>query len=501
MPDPGKNQMDPSDLLKTPAFELGRALHAGKITSEAICTAFMDQVERVDGEVQAFLGLDREEVLTAARASDERREGGKELSPVDGLPVGIKDIIAIEGQPLTCASRILEKFVSPYTGTVGQKLLNAGLIPFGRLNMDEFAMGSSTENSAFRKTRNPWNTAHAPGGSSGGSAASVAARECPLSLGSDTGGSIRQPAAFCGVVGLKPTYGRVSRFGLAAFASSLDQIGPVGRSVDDVALLLDIISGPDPLDSTSWMEDLEPSSVQLHLPNEPGTLGLPQEYFGEGISDEVRTAMERVVGQYKDLGYTIKEISLPHTELAVPTYYIIATAEASSNLARYDGIRYTRRAEQAANGVDLYYQSRGEGFGPEVKRRVILGSYVLSSGYYDAYYKRAQQVRTLIRDDFLKAFSEVDAILTPTTPTPAFRIGEKIDDPISMYLADIFTISVNLAGLPGLSMPCGLSGNGLPIGFQLIGKPFQEGPLLQVAKTYENAHPFIHEPPLAAPAF
>jgi aspartyl-tRNA(Asn)/glutamyl-tRNA(Gln) amidotransferase subunit A len=492
--------MDSATILTTPAFELGRALHKGKVTSEAICTAFADQVDRVDDDIQAFLGLDRERVLASARASDARRANGEELSPLDGLPVGIKDVIAIEGEPLTCASRILETFVSPYTGTVGQKLLNAGMIPFGRLNMDEFAMGSSTENSAFRKTRNPWNTDHAPGGSSGGSAAAVAARECPWSLGSDTGGSIRQPAAFCGVVGLKPTYGRVSRFGLAAFASSLDQIGPIGRSVEDVALLLDMISGPDPLDSTSWMEALEASSVQLHLPNEPGTLGLPKEYFGEGISDEVRAALERVIEQYKSLGYTIKEISLPHTELAVPTYYIIATAEASSNLARYDGIRYTHRAAEAADGIDLYYQSRGEGFGPEVKRRVILGSYVLSSGYYDAYYKRAQQVRTLIRDDFLKAFADVDAILTPTTPTPAFRIGEKIDDPISMYLADIFTISVNLAGLPGLSMPCGLSGNGLPIGFQLIGKPFQEGALLQIGKTYEDAHPFTHQPSLKAPA-
>jgi aspartyl-tRNA(Asn)/glutamyl-tRNA(Gln) amidotransferase subunit A len=492
--------MDAATILKTPAFELGRALHAGKITSEQICGAFADQVEAVDGEIKAFLHFDREQVLSAARASDARRAEGKERSPVDGLPVGIKDIIAIEGEPLTAASRILETFVSPYTGTVGQKLLNAGLIPFGRLNMDEFAMGSSTENSAFYRTRNPWNTDHAPGGSSGGSAAAVAARECPFTLGSDTGGSIRQPAAFCGVVGLKPTYGRVSRFGLAAFASSLDQIGPMGRSADDVALLLDIISGPDPLDSTSWMEEVEASTVPLHLPGEPGTLGLPKEYFGDGISGEVRAAMERVIDQYKALGYTIKEISLPHTDLAVPTYYIIATAEASSNLARYDGIRYTHRAAQAADGVDLYYQSRGEGFGPEVKRRVILGSYVLSSGYYDAYYKRAQQVRTLIRDDFLKAFSEVDAILTPTTPTPAFRIGEKIDDPISMYLADIFTISVNLAGLPGLSMPCGLSADGLPIGFQLVGKPFQEGALLQTGKIYENAQPFNHEPPMKVPA-
>jgi aspartyl-tRNA(Asn)/glutamyl-tRNA(Gln) amidotransferase subunit A len=366
--------------------------------------------------------------------------------------------------------------------------------------MDEFAMGSSTENSAFKQTCNPWNTDHAPGGSSGGSAAAVAARECAWSLGSDTGGSIRQPAAFCGIVGLKPTYGRVSRFGLAAFASSLDQIGPMGRCIDDVATLLDVISGHDPLDSTSWAGALEPASMQLHMPDEPRKLGIPEEYFGEGISPEIRKAVEEVADTYRTIGYKIKKISLPHTELAVPTYYIIATAEASSNLARYDGIRYTHRSEKAVDGIDLYYQSRGEGFGPEVKRRIILGSYVLSSGYYDAYYKRAQQVRTLIRNDFLKAFAEVDAILTPTTPTPAFRIGEKIDDPLSMYLADIFTISVNLAGLPGLSMPCGLSKAGLPIGFQLIGQPFAEGNLLQVGKAYETAQPFTHKPELVSNA-
>ena len=486
--------MEPENILKASAFELGRALLKGQVTSVAICEAFLDQVERVDGQVEAFLQIDRETVLSAARESDARRGEGRELSPLDGLPVGIKDLIAIEGEPLTCASKILARFVSPYTGTVGQKLLNAGLIPFGRLNMDEFAMGSSTENSAFRRTRNPWNPDHAPGGSSGGSAAAVAARECPWTLGSDTGGSIRQPAAFCGIIGLKPTYGRVSRFGLVAFASSLDQIGPMGHRIEDVAALLDVISGPDPLDSTSWPEELEPASVQLHMPHEPGTLGLPKEYFGEGIDPEVRACVESAVEAYRELGYTIREISLPHTDLAVPTYYIIATAEASSNLARYDGVRYSHRAEPVQDAIDLYCQSRGEGFGPEVKRRVILGSYVLSSGYYDAYYKRAQQVRTLIRDDFLKAFKEVDAILTPTTPTPAFRIGEKIDDPLSMYLADIFTISVNLAGLPGLSMPCGVSGEGLPIGFQLIGQPFQEGPLLQIGQAYESACPFTREP-------
>jgi aspartyl-tRNA(Asn)/glutamyl-tRNA(Gln) amidotransferase subunit A len=490
--------MDASSIINASAFALGRALSKGETTSRAICSAFLERVEAIDGQVGAFLTIDPARVLEAAEASDARRAEGKELSPLDGLPVGIKDVIAIEGEPLTCASRILERYTSPYTGMVGSKLLSAGLIPFGRLNMDEFAMGSSTENSAYKKTGNPWKLEHAPGGSSGGSAAAVAARECPWSLGSDTGGSIRQPAAFCGVIGLKPTYGRVSRFGLAAFASSLDQIGPMGRRIEDVAALLDVISGHDPMDSTSWQGELEPASIQLHMPHEPGTLGLPKEYFGEGIDPEVRAHVEQVVETYRQAGYTIKEISLPHTELAVPTYYIVATAEASSNLARYDGVRYTHRSAEAGDAVDLFYQSRGEGFGPEVKRRVILGSYVLSSGYYDAYYKRAQQVRTLIRDDFLKAFEEVDAILTPTTPTPAFKIGEKIDDPISMYLADIFTISVNLAGLPGLSMPCGLTEAGLPVGFQLIGKPFEEGRLLQIGQAYETACPFTAQPELTS---
>jgi len=489
--------MNKTDIIQSSAIDLGRAMYNGETTSTAICEAFLARVEEVDSQIQAFISCDAEKVLAAAGESDKRRATGQELSPLDGLPVGLKDLMAIEGEPLTCASRILEHFVSPYTGTVGARLMAAGLIPFGRLNMDEFAMGSSTENSAFQKTRNPWNRDFAPGGSSGGSAAAVAARQCAWALGSDTGGSIRQPASFCGVVGLKPTYGRVSRFGLAAFASSLDQIGPIGRSTGDVATLLDVISGHDPLDSTSWPEELEPASVQLNLPSRPGILGLPLEYFGEGIDPEARSRLDAVIETYRSLGYTIREISLPHTNLAVPTYYIIATAEASSNLARYDGIRYTHRSSQAEDAVDLYYQSRGEGFGPEVKRRIILGSYVLSSGYYDAYYKRAQQVRTLIRDDFLKAFSSVDAILTPTAPTPAFRLGEKIDDPLSMYLADIFTISVNLAGLPGLSLPCGLSGEGLPIGFQLIGKPFAEGELLQVGRAYESAQPFTNQPELA----
>lgn len=497
MPDlPQTASMNANDLIQIPAFELGRLLHKKEVTSKELCTAFLDRIETVDGRVQAYLSLDPERVLEHAEASDRRRAAGGALSPFDGLPVSIKDNMAIEGEPLSCGSRMLGNFISPYTGTAGLLLAKAGLIPMGRLNMDEFAMGSSTENSAFRKTANPWDLSRAPGGSSGGSAAAVAARECPWSLGSDTGGSIRQPAAFCGVIGLKPTYGKVSRFGLVAFASSLDQIGPVGRTVEDVAALLDIVSGHDPLDSTSWTGDSEPASISLHLPDTKGVIGLPREYFAEGIDPEVREGVEKVASAYRELGYTIKDISLPHTDLAVPTYYIIATAEASSNLARFDGVRYTHRSKEATDAIDLYFRSRGEGFGAEVKRRIVLGTYVLSSGYFDAYYKRAQQVRTLIRDDFLKAFKEVDAILTPTTPTPAFRLGEKLDDPLAMYLADIFTISVNLAGLPALSMPCGLSSSGLPLGCQLIGHPFDEGPLLRIARTYEEACPFTSAPSL-----
>ena len=491
--------MAPSEMLTHSALELGRLLGKGALTSVGICEAFCARVAEADPVIGAFLHFDAARILAAAAASDKRRACGSPLSPLDGLPVGIKDVIAIEGEPLTCASRMLERFISPYTGTVGQRLLAAGMIPFGRLNMDEFAMGSSTENSAFQLTRNPWNPEYTPGGSSGGSAAAVAALECPWSLGSDTGGSIRQPAAFCGVIGLKPTYGRVSRFGLAAFASSLDQIGPIGRSVADVAALLDIISGADERDSTCWPEPLEAASVSLEIPPTPATIGVPSSTLSEGLDPDVKTAVEKAIETYKSLGFTIREIELPHAELAVPTYYVIATAEASSNLARYDGVRYTHRASALADAIDLFSASRGEGFGTEVKRRIILGSYVLSSGYYDAYYKRAQQVRALIRNDFLNAFNEVDVILTPTTPTPAFKIGEKIRDPLSMYLADIFTISVNLSGLPGVSLPCGLSAAGLPIGFQLVGQPFMEGPLLKVAAAYEKAAPFTASPPAFQP--
>ena len=396
----------------------------------------------------------------------------------------------MRNQPLTCGSRMLEKFISPYDATAALGLKRAGAVLFGRLNMDEFAMGSSTENSAFKTTANPWDTSRIPGGSSGGSAAAVAAGQVPVSLGSDTGGSIRQPASLCGIVGLKPTYGLISRYGLVAYASSLDQIGPFGHTVEDVAMTLQAIAGHDEKDSTSFRTEIPDYRAELQKRRGPWKLGVPKEYFGEGLAPEVRAAVEQAIAWYRAQGCEIREVSLPHTEYAIAVYYIIATAEASSNLARYDGIRYTHRSPKATDAIDIYHHSRAEGFGPEVKRRIILGTYVLSSGYYDAYYGRAQKVRTLIRRDFLDAFREVDALLTPTSPMVAFKKGEKTANPLEMYLADIFTISLNLAGLPGVSVPCGFSPEGLPIGLQIVGRPFQEAELLAIAHAYERAHDF-----------
>jgi aspartyl-tRNA(Asn)/glutamyl-tRNA(Gln) amidotransferase subunit A len=412
-----------------------------------------------------------------------------------GVPIAIKDVIAVKGQPLTCASKILGKFVSPYDATVIGNLKAAGAVVFGRLNMDEFAMGSSTENSAFQITRNPWDTTRIPGGSSGGAAAAVAANECFGSLGSDTGGSIRQPAALCGCVGLKPSYGRVSRYGLVAFASSLDQIGGFGKSVQDAARILVVISGVDPADSTSVPQPVPRYSATLTGEIKGLKLGLPKEYMVGGLDAEVKRSIDGAVKQLEKLGAEIVEISLPHTDYAVATYYIIATAEASANLARFDGIRYGARVE-GNNPIELYSKTRGAGFGPEVKRRIILGTYVLSSGYYDAYYLRAQKVRTLIRNDFLKAFEKVDAIVTPTSPTAAFKIGEKVDDPLQMYLIDIFTISANLAGICGISVPCGFTASPkLPIGLQLLGKPFGEETILRVAHAFEQSTGWHKEKP------
>ncbi len=473
------------------AAELGALLEAKTVSAEELLKAFIERTEKVDTKVRAFSHRDDADALAQARASDERRGRGETRGPLDGVPVALKDVISAQGQPLTASSRILENYVSPYDAHVVEGLRSAGAVVWGRLNLDEFAMGSSTENSARQTTCNPWDLERVPGGSSGGSAAAVAAGEAPLTLGSDTGGSIRQPAALCGVVGMKPTYGLVSRYGLAAFASSLDQIGPFARTIEDAALLLQTIAGHDRRDSTSFQTEIPDYRQALSQQKGPWTLGVPREFFIEGVDPAVEAAVRAAVDWYGAQGCTIKEVSLPHTDLSVPVYYIVATAEASSNLARYDGIRYTHRADKADSGVDLFFQSRAEGFGEEVKRRIILGTYVLSSGYYDAFYLRAQKVRSLIRQDFMTAFEAegVDAVIGPTTPTPAFRIGEKADNPLQMYLSDIFTISTNLAGLPGLSLPCGFAGNPtLPIGLQLIGQPFKEDALLAIAHAYERAH-------------
>ncbi len=467
--------------------EAAKRLAAQEISAVELTQACLDRQTAVDDAYHAFLSQNAERALADAQAADDQRKTSASASPLLGIPIALKDNMAVRDEPLTCASRILENFISPYDGTVAEKLKSAGAILSGRLNLDEFAMGSSTENSAFGLTRNPWSPDHTPGGSSGGSAAAVSADLCIGALGSDTGGSIRQPAAFCGCVGLKPTYGRVSRFGLVAFASSLDQIGPVTKTVEDAALLLNTIAGHDSRDSTSAPQPVPNYLESLHDGVKGLRIGLPKEYFVDGLALEVRTAIDQAIATYESLGADIQEISLPHSEYAIATYYLIATAEASANLARFEGIRYGRRVE-GEDPFTLNARTRGEGFGPEVKRRVILGTYALSSGYYDAYYLRAQKVRTLIRQDFEKALETVDVILSPTTPTPAFALGEKVADPLQMYLLDIFTISANLTGSCGISIPCGFATNPqLPIGLQLIGKPFGEKQILQAAQAFESA--------------
>jgi aspartyl-tRNA(Asn)/glutamyl-tRNA(Gln) amidotransferase subunit A len=478
-----------SELFFQPATELAALLATKQASSVEVVSAFIARTRAVDDRVKAFNSFDETDALAQARASDARRAAGQARGALDGIPVGFKDVIAVDGQPLTCSSRILANFVSPYDATVTRRLRDLGAIPWGRLNMDEFAMGSSTENSAFRPTSNPWDLSRVPGGSSGGPAAAVAAGEAPLALGSDTGGSIRQPASFCGVVGLKPTYGRVSRYGLVAFASSLDQIGPFARTVEDAALLLGAIAGQDPLDSTSYQTPAPDYRAELGRRRGPWKLGVPKEYFGAGLDVEVGDAVRAAIEFYRAAGCDIREVSLPvAAEYAIAVYYIVATAECSSNLARYDGVRYGHRSAEATDAIDLYFKSRAEGFGPEVKRRIILGTHVLSSGYYDAYYLRAQKVRTLIRQDFMRALEEVDALVAPVAPTAAFKLGEKSDDPLAMYLSDIYTISINLAGLPGISVPCGFTRGGLPVGLQVIGRPFQEVDVLAIAHAYEQGH-------------
>ena len=476
--------------------ELESMLDSKEISAVELAKAVIERKNSVDGKVGAFLSANEDELLAEASISDSLRAEGKKRGALEGIPIGLKDVLAVRGQKLTCASKILENYVSPYTASSLEKLKSRGGIFWGRLNMDEFAMGSSCENSAFQPTHNPWDLSRIPGGSSGGSAAAVAAGECVASLGSDTGGSIRQPASLCGVVGMKPTYGLVSRYGLAAFASSLDQIGPFARCVKDAAILLEAVAGHDPKDSTSVDCEIPDYASNISLEAFRGAkIGIPKEYFGAGIDPEVKAIVEKAIADCASQGAEIVEISLPHTDLAIPVYYIIATAEASSNLARYDGVRYTRRSPDTTDAIDIYYKSRAEGFGEEVKRRIILGSYVLSSGYYDAYYLRAQKVRTLIRRDFEAAFEKVDVIMTPTSPTTAFKIGEKTSDPLSMYLSDICTINVNLAGLPGISVPCGFSAAGLPVGLQMIGKAFDERNLLSFAASYEAAHEWASRRP------
>jgi len=466
--------------------ELGARLKQREISSVELTESVFARIAATDERVGSYVTLCRENALEEARRADAQLKAGDGASPLLGIPIALKDIFLTKNIRTTCCSKILGNFVPPYDGTAVAKLKNAGAVLVGKTNMDEFAMGSSTENSAFAVTRNPWNLERVPGGSSGGSAAAVAADQCIAALGTDTGGSIRQPAACCGIVGLKPTYGRVSRYGVIAFASSLDQVGPMAKDTTDCALLLQAIAGHDPADSTS-VPALVPEYAQSLDGKVKGMrLGLPQEYFISGMQPEVEKAVKDAVRQLEKNGTEIVEVSLPHTEYAVAVYYIIATAEASSNLARYDGMKYGFRAP-AKDLTETYFKTREEGFGPEVKRRIMLGTYALSAGYYDAYYLKAQKVRALIKRDFDEAFKRCDAIVTPTAPTTAFKIGEKTADPLQMYLSDIFTISVNLAGLPGLSLPCGFDGEGMPIGMQIIGRQFDEATMLKIARVYEQS--------------
>jgi aspartyl-tRNA(Asn)/glutamyl-tRNA(Gln) amidotransferase subunit A len=474
------------ELLNQTLEDAARALASKEVSSTELTRAALDRIAKTDGRIGSFLKVDADGALAAASAADARRNEGKALGLMDGVPVALKDIFCTAGLETTCASKILKGYVPPYDSTVTARLRAAGAVILGKLNMDEFAMGSSNENSAFGPVHNPWDLTRTPGGSSGGSAAAVAARFAFGALGTDTGGSIRQPAALSGVVGIKPTYGRVSRYGVIAFASSLDQVGPFGRTVRDAAIQLGVIAGHDPADSTSIPQPVPDYLAQAEAGVKGLRLGVPKEYFISGIDPEVESAVRAAVETYRKLGAEIREVSLPHTEYATATYYLVATAEASSNLARYDGVRFGYRAERPKDLLDMYRRTRAEGFGNEVKRRIMLGTYALSKGYYDAYYVRAQRVRTLIKRDFDQAFESVDAIVTPTSPTAAFKLGEKTADPLQMYLADIFTISCNLAGLPGLSLPCGFTSGGLPIGLQVLGKPLDEAGVFRVARAYER---------------
>ncbi len=473
-------------LYEYTAHELAEMLNKKEISSEELTKAYYDRIKEKDEEVKAYVSLIEDKALKRAKQVDEKRAKNENVEKYAGIPIGIKDNMCIRNTKTTCSSKMLENFVSPYNATVIDKLNSEDLVFLGKLNMDEFAMGGSTEYSAFFKTHNPWDLSRVPGGSSGGSAAAVAAKMAPWTLGSDTGGSIRQPSSLCGVVGLKPTYGLVSRYGLVAFASSLDQIGPITKDVTDAAILLNLIAGHDEKDSTSLK--LEKKDYTLSLKNDVKgmKIGIPKEYIGEGINEEVKSAILEVAKKYEEMGAIVEECSLDVGKYATAVYYIIACAEASSNLGRFDGIRYGYRSENFENLKDIYKNSRSEGFGPEVKRRIILGTYVLSSGYYDAYYKKAQKVRTVIKNAYNELFQKYDLLLTPTSPTTAFKIGEKSNNPLEMYLADICTVPVNIAGLPGMSIPCSLDSKGLPIGFQLISNSFQEEKIFRAAYSYEQ---------------
>ena len=477
------------DITNLTVHELVEKMKNKELTIEEIVNSYSNRIQEKENDVQAFVTI-CDNVQEQLKTVQEKIKSEEISSELAGIPIGIKDNICTKGIKTTCSSKMLENFVAPYNATVMDKINNKGMINLGKLNMDEFAMGASTEYSYFKKTKNPWNLKRVPGGSSGGSAAAVAAGMVPWALGSDTGGSIRQPASFCGIVGLKPTYGLVSRYGLVAFASSLDQIGTLTKDVTDTAMLLNIIAGHDEMDTTSTNREKVDYTKSLNKDIKGLRIGVPKEYFGDGINEEVKASIEKVIEKYKELGAIVEECSLNIADYALATYYIIACAEASSNLGRFDGIRYGYRTNKFENLKDIYRNSRSEGFGSEVKRRIILGTYVLSSGYYDAYYKKAQQVRTLVKNEFAKNFEKYDVLLTPTSPNVAFEIGTKSNNPLEMYLADICTVSVNIAGLPGISVPCGLNSEQMPIGFQLIGNYFSEETMLRMAYAYEQEMKF-----------
>ncbi|MBE9535893.1 MAG: Asp-tRNA(Asn)/Glu-tRNA(Gln) amidotransferase subunit GatA [Proteobacteria bacterium] len=466
--------------------ELRSKLDSKEVSSVELTRDVLNRIKVTDGEINSFVSLTADEAMLAAEAADKRIASG-DIAPLTGIPIAVKDIFCTKGLLTTCSSKMLSNFIPPYDATSVAKIKEEGAVIVGKTNMDEFAMGSSTETSFYGPTKNPWDTSRIPGGSSGGSASSVAADQCIASLGTDTGGSIRQPAALCGMVGMKPTYGRVSRYGVVAFASSLDQVGPMTKDVEDAAILLGALSGHDPLDSTSINCEVPDYREMLTGDIKGLKIGIPKEYFIDGMDEDVSRSVTKSIEDMAALGAEVVDISLPHTEYAVAVYYIIAPAEASSNLARFDGVKYGHRAEGLTELIEMYKKTRAQGFGDEVKRRIMLGTYALSSGYYDAYYLKAQKVRSLISDDFKKAFERCDIIVTPTVPSPAFKIGEKSADPLQMYLSDIFTISCNLAGLPGISVPCGFSEGGLPIGLQILGKHFEEGTVLKAAHAYEQA--------------